>query len=163
MLEMAGRVELRDVSFHYPSRPEMPILDKLNLTIEAGQTTGIFGLSGSGKSTVTSLAQRFYDADEGAVLVDGYDVRDVNLHSLRGHIGYVEQTPVLFDRSVLENIAHGLVSSSRPKHQALRPLLVNGHLPELAAAVHSGGNLDQLAASTPGLTRILALSRQAAI
>ncbi|EQL01639.1 multidrug resistance protein 1 [Ophiocordyceps sinensis CO18] len=162
MLETEGRVELRDVSFRYPSRPEIPILDRLNLIMEPGKTTGIVGLSGSGKSTVASLIQRFYDADQGAVLIDGHDVRDVKLQTLRGHIGYVEQNPVLFNRSILENIAHGLVGSSRPEHQALRPLLVDGGLAELADAVHSGGKIDQLAAQSPALARILSLTREAA-
>lgn len=160
--EAHGRIELRDVSFHYPSRSEILVLDKLNLTIEAGKMTGIVGLSGSGKSTVASLIQRFYDADEGAVLVDGHDVRDVNLQILRGHIGYVEQNPVLFNRSVLENIAHGLVSSARQDHLALRPLLVNGALADLADAVRSGGDIDELAGQSSELARILSLVRGAA-
>ncbi|PFH57388.1 hypothetical protein XA68_15135 [Ophiocordyceps unilateralis] len=162
MSTFEGHVELIDVSFRYPSRPDIRILDKLNLTICAGKTTAIVGLSGSGKSTVASLIQRFYDVDEGAVVVDGHDVRDVNLHALRGHVGYVEQNPMLFNRSILENIAHGLVGSSRPEHRILRPSLINGDLAELVEAVRSGGDLDALAARSAVLFRILSLVRVAA-
>ncbi|PHH87185.1 hypothetical protein CDD83_9203 [Cordyceps sp. RAO-2017] len=162
MAAIEGRVELRDVSFRYPSRQETVILDKLNLTIPAGKMTGIVGLSGSGKSTVASLIQRFYDPTEGSIFVDGHDVRELNLQSLRGHIGYVEQSPVLFNRSILENIAHGLVSSSRPEHWDLRPLLVSGEVADLAEAVRNGGDADQLAGPSSEMARLLSLVRVAA-
>ncbi|PHH69398.1 hypothetical protein CDD80_6777 [Ophiocordyceps camponoti-rufipedis] len=159
---LEGNVELKDVSFTYPSRPGVVVLDKLNLSVCAGKTTAIVGLSGSGKSTVASLVQRFYDPSDGIVLVDRHDVRDVNLHTLRGHIGYVEQNPMLFNRSILENIAHGLVSSSRPEHCSLRSALVNGQVAELVDAVRRGGDIDRLAAPSAVLSRILSLVREAA-
>ncbi|KJZ80046.1 hypothetical protein HIM_00760 [Hirsutella minnesotensis 3608] len=158
--ETMGRIEFQDVSFRYPSRPETLILDKLNLVIEGGRMTGIVGLSGSGKSTIAALIQRFYDPGQGTVTIDGTDVRNMNLRSLRGHIGYVEQNPSLFNRSILENIAHGLVGSSRPEHESLQPFLINGDLPDLANAVRRGGDIDSLAVQSRQLAQILSLVRK---
>ncbi|RDA85684.1 hypothetical protein CP532_4639 [Ophiocordyceps camponoti-leonardi (nom. inval.)] len=157
-----GRLDLKNVSFRYPSRPDTLILDKFNMTIRAGETTAIVGLSGSGKSTVASLVQRFYDPQEGTVTVDGHDVRRINIHSLRGHVGYVEQNPMLFNRSIMENIAHGLLSSYWSEHQSVRPSLINGDLSELTEAVRLGGDLDRLAARSITLSRILSLVQTAA-
>ncbi|RCI16400.1 hypothetical protein L249_2862 [Ophiocordyceps polyrhachis-furcata BCC 54312] len=157
-----GRVDLKNVSFRYPSRPGTLILDNFNMSIHAGETTAIVGLSGSGKSTVASLVQRFYDPQEGTVTVDGHDVRNVNIHSLRGHVGYVEQNPMLFDRSIMENIAHGLVGSYWSEHQSVRLSLINGDLSDLTEAVRLGGDLDRLAARSSTLSRILSLVQTAA-
>ncbi|QPG98942.1 hypothetical protein C2857_000438 [Epichloe festucae Fl1] len=162
MPKVEGKVEFRDVVFRYPSRPGVKVHDHLSLTIPAGKMTGIVGGSGSGKSTIATLTQRFYDPDEGAVLVDDQDVRDIQLRSLRGHIGYVEQNPVLFDRSIMENIAHGLIGSSRPEHAPLHGLLVSGDLSRLADEVVEGGDMDELAARSSQLNELLSLIRVAA-
>ncbi|XP_022683063.1 ABC transporter B family member 14-like [Setaria italica] len=104
---LAGDVEFQDVSFSYPSRPEVIILDGFNLAIEPGQRVALVGSSGSGKSTVLALLLRFYDPCEGQVLVDGKDIRDYNLRYLRKHIGLVQQEPILFNMSIRENISYG--------------------------------------------------------
>lgn len=102
-----GEIELRHVDFAYPSRPDIPIFKDFNLRIRAGQSQALVGASGSGKSTVISLIERFYDPTAGKVTIDGKDVRRLNLKSLRLRIGLVQQEPVLFAASIFENIAYG--------------------------------------------------------
>eukprot|EP00621_Florenciella_sp_RCC1693_P000340 CAMPEP_0182553406 /NCGR_PEP_ID=MMETSP1323-20130603/49466_1 /TAXON_ID=236787 /ORGANISM="Florenciella parvula, Strain RCC1693" /LENGTH=1365 /DNA_ID=CAMNT_0024765121 /DNA_START=47 /DNA_END=4144 /DNA_ORIENTATION=- len=102
-----GTVELRDVHFHYPSRPDVPIFSGYSLKVEAGQTVALVGASGGGKSTVINLLERFYDPQEGDVLVDGRNVMELNVAWLRDHIGVVAQEPTLFATSIMANIIHG--------------------------------------------------------
>lgn len=104
--DFRGDVELRNVDFTYPSRPDVPIFRNFNLSIAAGTTVALVGESGSGKSTVVSLVERFYDPDRGQVLVDGVDIKTVQLRWLRQQIGLVSQEPVLFGTSIKENIAY---------------------------------------------------------
>ncbi|CAG8948030.1 unnamed protein product [Penicillium salamii] len=137
---MAGHFELRNVSFTYPSRPEQQVLGNVSLECPAGKQTAIIGLSGSGKSTVASLMLRLYDPIEGSVLLDGQDVRDLNTRQLRSCIGMVQQEATLLDRSILENIAHGLVNSASPEHEALHSVLIGGQLGEVARAIREGQN-----------------------
>ena len=85
------------MSFSYPSRPAAPVLTSLSLTIPAGRTTALVGASGSGKSTVIQLLQRFYDPDSGSVTVDQVNMKDLSLDWLRRQTGVVGQEPVLFD------------------------------------------------------------------
>ncbi len=99
-----GRVEFRGVQFAYPGRGR--ILHGLDLVIEPGQRVGLVGASGAGKSTVVSLLQRFYDVDEGAVLVDGQDIRAVTLDSLNARLAIVPQDVALFNRTVMENLRY---------------------------------------------------------
>jgi ATP-binding cassette subfamily B protein len=105
LVDAVGRVELRDVTFTYRNGPT--VLEGFDLTIEPGETVALVGRTGSGKSTVARLLTRFYDVDEGAVLVDGHDVRDLTLPSLRHHVGVVLDEPFLFSSSVRDNIAYG--------------------------------------------------------
>src|SRR5438105_5938822 len=100
-----GEIRLEGVTFEY--LPGRPVLDGLDLDIPAGRTVALIGHTGSGKTTLTSLVPRFYDATEGRVTVDGVDVRDVTLASLRGAIGVISQDPFLFSATVRENIAFG--------------------------------------------------------
>ncbi|RLM66196.1 putative multidrug resistance protein [Panicum miliaceum] len=102
-----GQIVFRDVHFSYPSRPDTRVLDGLNLTIAAGATVGLVGGSGSGKSTVISLLQRFYSPDSGEILLDGHDIAALNAEWLRSQIGLVSQEPVLFATSIRENILFG--------------------------------------------------------
>jgi ATP-binding cassette, subfamily B (MDR/TAP), member 1 len=102
-----GQIVFRDVHFSYPSRPDTLVLDGLNLTIAAGATVGLVGGSGSGKSTVISLLQRFYSPDSGEILLDGHDIAALNAEWLRSQIGLVSQEPVLFATSIRENILFG--------------------------------------------------------
>ncbi|CAL4059023.1 unnamed protein product, partial [Meganyctiphanes norvegica] len=102
-----GTIELHDVEFKYPSRPDVPILRGVSLKVEPGQTVALVGASGCGKSTCIQLIQRFYDPINGKVLLDGRDIKTLNLGWLRDHIGVVGQEPVLFATTVAENIRYG--------------------------------------------------------
>ncbi|WP_459205663.1 ABC transporter ATP-binding protein [Pseudomonas sp. MLB6B] len=105
-----GAIEFRDVGFAYGG--DVGIFQHLNLVIPAGQKVGLVGTSGSGKSTLLSLLLRLYDVREGAVLVDGVDVRHVTQHSLHQQIGLIPQEPGLFHRSIRENIHYGRPDAS---------------------------------------------------
>jgi ATP-binding cassette subfamily B protein len=101
-----GHLEFRGVGFKYPKSNEW-ILRNLNLVVEPGETVGIVGRTGSGKTTLAYLLPRLYDVDEGQVLLDGVDVRDLQLRSLRSHIGVAFEDPILFSASVHENLVMG--------------------------------------------------------
>ncbi|KPA74044.1 putative ATP-binding cassette protein subfamily B member 2 [Leptomonas pyrrhocoris] len=105
-------IELRDVTFAYPTRPEQKIFGGLNVTIAKGQKVAFSGSTGCGKSTIIALLQRFYDPQEGGVLVDGVDIRDFNLKSWRRRIGIVSQEPNIFSGTVLENVRMGRRSAT---------------------------------------------------
>uniref|UniRef100_A0A8C1LPW3 Bile salt export pump n=1 Tax=Cyprinus carpio TaxID=7962 RepID=A0A8C1LPW3_CYPCA len=105
--KVKGDLEFHNVTFHYPSRPEVKILEQLNLQVTSGETTAFVGPSGAGKSTAIQLIQRFYDPKEGMVTLDGHDIRGLNIQWLRSLIGIVEQEPVLFATSIAENIRYG--------------------------------------------------------
>jgi ATP-binding cassette subfamily B protein len=105
-------LELRDVSFHYPSRPQHPSLQHVSLQVKPGETVAIVGPSGAGKTTVFQLLLRFYDASAGSVSIDGVSVRDTSLHALRQRIGIVPQDSVIFSANALENIRYGKPEAS---------------------------------------------------
>ncbi|KAJ7564262.1 hypothetical protein O6H91_02G010100 [Diphasiastrum complanatum] len=107
-----GDVELRNVEFHYPSRPEVTIFKRLTLEVHSGQSLALVGSSGSGKSSVIALIERFYDPVSGYVLIDGKDIRRMNLKSLRKHIGLVQQEPALLATNIYENILFGKEGAS---------------------------------------------------
>jgi len=100
-----GRVELREVSFAY--RGDARVLHRVDLVVEPGQTVALVGPTGAGKSSIVNLIARFYETSEGAVLVDGIDVRDVTQHSLRRQMGMVSQDPFLFAGTIADNIRFG--------------------------------------------------------
>src|SRR5260370_1799728 len=102
---MRGRIEMQSVSFAYRHGP--PVLEGLDLRIEPGEKVALVGVSGSGKSTITKLLARLYDVNQGAVYIDGIDVRDVRLASLRTNVFYLMQDAVLFDRTLRENLLLG--------------------------------------------------------
>lgn len=102
-----GTLEFKDVSFAFPSAPARTVLDKISFVARRGQTIGIVGPPGSGKSTIASLIPRFYDADSGTITIDGQDVRDVELESLRKSVAVVQQDPFLFTTTIENNIAYG--------------------------------------------------------
>ncbi|KAK7285015.1 hypothetical protein RJT34_19771 [Clitoria ternatea] len=104
---VTGLVELKNVNFSYPSRPEVPILNDFSLNVPAGKTIALVGSSGSGKSTVVSLIERFYDPTSGQVLLDGHDIKSLKLRWLRQQIGLVSQEPALFATTIRENILLG--------------------------------------------------------
>ena len=101
-----GRIEFRNVGFRYPKSDEW-ILRHLNLTVEPGETVGLVGRTGSGKTTLAYLVPRLYDVAEGSVMIDGVDVRELTLRSLRSHIGVAFEEPILFSASVHENLVMG--------------------------------------------------------
>ncbi|CAB9526055.1 Cyclolysin secretion/processing ATP-binding protein CyaB [Seminavis robusta] len=105
---MEGAVTIEDVSFSYPSRPNVPVLEKFSLTVPPNTTAALVGSSGAGKSTVVALLQRFYDVNAGSIKIDGNDIRTLDLAWLRKHIGYVQQEPSLFGLTVRENISYGV-------------------------------------------------------
>uniref|UniRef100_A0A1A8GQ60 ATP-binding cassette, sub-family B (MDR/TAP), member 4 n=1 Tax=Nothobranchius korthausae TaxID=1143690 RepID=A0A1A8GQ60_9TELE len=102
-----GNVSFVNVTFNYPSRPDVPILQGLNLKLKKGETLALVGSSGCGKSTTIQLMERFYDPQGGSVVMDNMDVKQLNIHWLRSQIGIVSQEPVLFDCTLAENIAYG--------------------------------------------------------
>lgn len=104
--EVKGKVEFDNVTFTYPNADE-PVIDRLSLTIEAGHQLAIVGPSGGGKTTLTNLIPRFYDVTGGAIRIDGHDIRDLTLSSLRNEIGTVQQDVYLFSDTVGANIAYG--------------------------------------------------------
>ncbi|XP_015572248.1 ABC transporter B family member 15 [Ricinus communis] len=104
---LRGEIEFKEVNFSYPSRPDTPILQGLNLKVQAGKTVGLVGGSGSGKSTIISLLERFYDPVTGDIFLDGYKIKRLQLQWLRSQMGLVNQEPVLFATSIKENILFG--------------------------------------------------------
>ncbi|MFQ3550018.1 MAG: ABC transporter ATP-binding protein [Armatimonadota bacterium] len=106
-----GKVEFKDVEFEYCEGEK--VLDGLSFVIEPGQVVAIVGPSGAGKSTIADLVPRFYDVSGGKVLVDGYDVRDIKIASLRKHIAMVPQETILFSGTIEENIAYGMRGASK--------------------------------------------------
>jgi ATP-binding cassette subfamily B protein len=103
--EIAGAVEYDDVVFSYDG--EETVIDGVSIDVEPGETVGLVGRTGAGKTTLTKLLMRLYDPDEGSVRLDGHDVRELDLRSLRSHLGYVSQEPFLFGGTVRENVAYG--------------------------------------------------------
>ncbi|CAI5974897.1 unnamed protein product [Closterium sp. NIES-64] len=104
---LKGKLEFRNLSFRYPTRPEAPVLDHINLTIQPGELVALVGLSGSGKSTLVGLLQRLYEPTEGQVLIDDVPLPEIDIAWLRSHIGVVSQEPRLFSTDVASNIAYG--------------------------------------------------------
>ncbi|KAF2264957.1 P-loop containing nucleoside triphosphate hydrolase protein [Lojkania enalia] len=109
--ELIGNIEFRDIKLIYPSRSDTTILEGFNLKIPAGKVVALVGASGSGKSTIFGLLERFYLPLAGQVLLDGNDISNLNLKWLRRHVAIVSQEPVLFSTTIYESIAHGLVGT----------------------------------------------------
>ena len=98
---------MENVHFHYPTRPEVKVLQGLTVSVKPGKTLALVGPSGCGKSTIVSLIERFYDPLSGSLNVDGNPVTALNIKWLRSQIGIVSQEPVLFDASIADNIRYG--------------------------------------------------------
>ncbi|KAI5014589.1 hypothetical protein ZWY2020_055979 [Hordeum vulgare] len=122
-----GQIVFKDVHFTYPSRPDTRVLNGVNLTMSEGATIGLVGGSGSGKSTVIALLQRFYRPDSGEILLDGDDIGSLNAEWLRSKIGLVSQEPVLFATSIRENILFGNETAS-PEQIIDAAKMANAHV-----------------------------------
>ncbi|KAG6837188.1 hypothetical protein H0H93_013415 [Arthromyces matolae] len=112
--QVHGKITLENVQFSYPSRPTVKVVKGISLSFEAGKTAALVGASGSGKSTIISLVERFYDTTAGVVKLDGVDLKDLNIKWLRSQIGLVSQEPTLFATTIKGNVAHGLIGT---KHE----------------------------------------------
>ncbi|KAE8353173.1 ATP-binding cassette multidrug transport protein [Aspergillus coremiiformis] len=106
-----GEIEFSNVSFAYPTRAQVPVLQDFSLGIPANKTTALVGPSGSGKSTVTGLLERWYNVQNGTITLDGVDIKDLNIQWLRTHIRIVQQEPTLFNATIFENVAYGLAGT----------------------------------------------------
>lgn len=113
----SGKVEWKDVTFAY--RPEAPVFTKLSLLVETGEHVALVGPSGVGKSTLMKLLFRYYDVGAGAIELDGYDIRDLPLSTLRDQIGFVQQEPFLFNGTVRANLAYGNLLASHEQIEAV--------------------------------------------
>ena len=106
-----GTVELKNIKHIYPSRAEVVVMQDVSLKVPAGKTTALVGASGSGKSTIVGLVERFYDPVGGHVYLDGHDIQSLNLRWLRQQISLVSQEPTLFGTTIFGNIKHGLIGT----------------------------------------------------
>lgn len=106
--KLNGEIRFTNITFAYPSRPDQIILRDFNLTLKPGQTVALVGASGSGKSTVASLLERFYEPNAGEITLDGQPISTLSPYWLRAEvIGFIEQQPVLFGTTILENVRYG--------------------------------------------------------
>ncbi|KIL58420.1 hypothetical protein M378DRAFT_27545 [Amanita muscaria Koide BX008] len=106
-----GEITIEDLHFNYPSRPNVQVLKGLSVSFSAGKTAALVGASGSGKSTIVSLIERFYDPTSGVVKLDGVNIKDLNVKWLRSQIGLVSQEPTLFATTIRGNVQHGLIGT----------------------------------------------------
>ena len=135
MRRAVGRVEIEAVTFRYPGA-ERPALDSVGFTIEPGETVALVGPSGSGKTTVAGLIPRFHDPDRGRVRLDGADVRELTLESLRANVALVSQDVVLFDDTVAANVAYGAAAGA--PHEAIAAAARAAHALEFIEAMPRG-------------------------
>ncbi len=133
-----GRLELDDVHFHYPSKPDAPALNGFTLTIEPGETVAVVGPSGAGKSTLFQLVQRFYDPERGSLRLDGVPFTAADPQAVRQRLAVVPQETVIFAASALENIRYGRPDASEDEvWAAARAAHADGFLRELPDGIHS--------------------------
>ncbi len=126
-------IEFRNLSFAYPSSPERLVLDRINLTVRRGQVVALVGANGSGKTTLVSLLLRFFEPREGAILIDGHNIADVTLESLRQQIGLVTQDAIVFSDTVRANIAYG---ANGVTDDAVRRAARLAHVDEFIESLH---------------------------
>lgn len=105
--DLEGEIDIKDVYFKYPARPDVQIFAGFTLNVPCGKTAALVGHSGSGKSTVISLLERFYDPEAGEILIDGVNIKKMQIKWLRDKLGLVSQEPILFATSIRENILYG--------------------------------------------------------
>lgn len=134
--KIEGHIELQNVYFSYPSRPDLVIFQDFSINIEAGKSTALVGQSGSGKSTIIGLIERFYDPQKGAVKIDGRDIMSYHLRSLRKHIALVSQEPTLFAGTIRENIVYGACKETNETEMIEAAKVANAH--DFIAALKDG-------------------------
>lgn len=135
--QVVGRIEFSGVGFRYPTS-ERSVLNQINLTVEPGQTVALVGRSGSGKTTLVNLLPRFYDLESGSITIDGVNIHDLTLASLRGQISLVSQHITLFNDTIANNIAYGSPITDANREQTMESLR------QAAAAAHALEFIDQL-------------------
>jgi ATP-binding cassette subfamily B protein len=121
-----GDIQIKDITFEYPETPGQPLFDGFSLHIKPGEKVGLVGHSGSGKTTLTKLLLRFMDISGGTIYIDGHDISTVTQQSLRAHIAYVSQEPIMFHRSISENIRYGELGASDQEVEAVAKM-ANAH------------------------------------
>ncbi|TYH76083.1 hypothetical protein ES332_D04G061600v1 [Gossypium tomentosum] len=136
--KITGHVKLHDIDFAYPARPNIMIFKAFSLNIDAGKSTALVGQSGSGKSTIIGLIERFYDPLDGVVEIDGRDIRSYQLRSLRKHIAVVSQEPTLFVGTIRENIAYGASDTMDESQIIEAAMAANAH--EFISGLKDGYN-----------------------
>jgi len=109
--KVEGNITFENVKFNYPSRPNVAVVKDLSISFPAGKIAALVGASGSGKSTIVALIERFYDPLAGVVKLDGINIKELNIKWLRSQIGLVTQEPVLFATTIKGNVAHGLIGT----------------------------------------------------
>ena len=112
-----GEIEFKNVTFAYPLKPDVNVLRNLSTKIEKGKVVAVVGHSGSGKTTISNLIQRFYDPNDGAITIDGIDLRDFNLTWLRRTIGFVAQEPTLYSTTIEDNVTYGVTEYTMEEFQ----------------------------------------------
>ncbi|CAG8595233.1 12948_t:CDS:2, partial [Acaulospora morrowiae] len=117
--EINGHIQFHDVHFRYPTRPHVPVLRGLNIEVKPGQFAALVGPSGCGKSTSIGLIERFYDLTSGKVTIDGIEVSEINVNSLREHISLVSQEPSLYDMTIRENVVFGCRPGQNPTQEEI--------------------------------------------
>lgn len=118
-----GNISFKGVNFTYPSRPDVQVLEDFTLDIQAGTKIALVGSSGSGKSTIVKLLERFYDPQSGSITLDGNELNSINIRYLRNQFGFVSQEPTLFDATIRQNILLGLPDSSAYAKEDLEQML----------------------------------------
>ncbi|MBI5866261.1 MAG: ATP-binding cassette domain-containing protein, partial [Planctomycetes bacterium] len=134
-----SQIEFRDVDFSYPSHPSKPVLEGIDLTVEKGQVVALVGPNGSGKTTLMSLLLRFYGPTRGCILIDGHDIADHSLDSLREQIGLVTQDSVVFSGTVRDNIAYGV--DGEVTQAAVELAARRAHIDDFIQTLRSSGDV----------------------
>ncbi|MEC8197657.1 MAG: ATP-binding cassette domain-containing protein, partial [Pseudomonadota bacterium] len=116
--EVTGQIQFENVSFRYPTRPDVSALDQVDLQIQPGETVAFVGPSGAGKTTIIQTILRFYDPQEGRILLDGVDLKDMERDAFRRHLALVPQDPVIFASTAMENIRFGRPEASDAEVEA---------------------------------------------
>jgi len=138
--DVQGEIEFKDICFRYPTRPENAVLRGIDFKVEKGKTVALVGASGCGKSTSVQLIERFYDPTSGQILLDGHDLRDLNIQFLRNQIGMVGQEPVLFAETVMENIKRGIPEGINVTNEQIYEICKMANAHDFISALPEGYN-----------------------